>query len=240
MVNDRQGARPAFRDEAERLLAEYLRDHPDFFNRHLDLLETLRIPHPCRPAVSLIERQLLLLREQNALLRSKLQELVAVARDNDCLSKRMQCLILELIEARGLDEMLHGIQGVLRDDFSADFTAVRLGAKPLEIALIEEKDLLAPEDFALFEPILRSGRPLCGRLTTEQAQYLFHEAASQVASAALVPLRGTDWIGLLAVGSCDEGRFHPAMGTLFLSRMGELISHALQPYLRSVPGSNGA
>ncbi len=50
----------------ERRIAAYLGKHPDFFERHLDVLEQLRIPHPCRPAVSLLERQLARLREQNA------------------------------------------------------------------------------------------------------------------------------------------------------------------------------
>lgn len=217
--------------EAEQAIVRYLRAHPDFFNRHLDLLETLRIPHPCRPAVSLIERQVLQLREQNTQLQKKFQELIEIARHNGRLVTRMHRLTLVLIETQHLDEMLQGIKSVLRDEFKADFSSLRLAirAAPLDIT---EEELLSAEVEALFESILRTGRPCCGRLTHEQKTSLFNEAASHVASVALVPLRGMDWCGLLAIGSRDESRFHPGIGTLFLNCMGELISHALQPYLQ--------
>ncbi len=220
-------------DEMEQAIVEYLRAHPEFFNRHLELVETLRLPYPGRPVVSLFERQLLLLREQNAQLHSKIQALVAVARDNGRVSKHMQRLALTLIEATGLDELLQGIKSVLRDEFNADFTALRLAARPAEAILADEREFLAPAALTLFEPLLRSGKPLCGQLSGEQVRYLFSESAPRIASAALIPLEGIGWYGLLAVGSADEARFHLGMGTLFLSRMGELISHALQPYLRS-------
>lgn len=233
-MSETQQANLVISEDIERKIARYLRTYPDFFTRHLDLLEILRLPHPCHPAVSLVERQLLLLREQNAELRKKFKELVAVARDNDCLSKRMQNLALTLIEARRLDDLLQGVKSVLRDHFNADFVALRLAGCPVETdAILDEQEFVAAGSLASFEPVFRAGRPLCGNFSGEQARILFQEAAPEVASAALVPLRGIDWQGILAVGSRDARRFYPGMGTLFLSRMGELIAHALQPYLRS-------
>lgn len=216
---------------AEAAVAEYLRTHPDFFTRHLELLGILRLPHPCGSAISLIERQLLLLREHNAQLRKRLLDLVEVARYNDRLSERMQRLALGLIEAEGLDELLHTIKRVLRDEFSADFTALRLATQPAELELAGEEEFLDSADLVLFESVLKSERPVCGRLSDAQARCLFGKAASQIASAAMVPLCGSDWQGLLVIGSLDQERFQPAMGTLFLNRMGALISHALQPHL---------
>ena len=217
--------------EAEQAIVSYLRAHPDFFNRHPDLVETLRIPHPCRPAVSLLEHQVSLLWERNTQLRNKLEEWVAVARDNSHLIARLQRLILVLIEARALSEMLQGIEAVLRDEFKAEFTILRLTAGVLLPANLSREVTLTPAVQALFEPLLQAGQPLCGRLTRQRAQALFGETAARVASVALVPLQGNGWQGLLAVGSQDEERFHPAMGTSFLSCMGELISHALQTHL---------
>ena len=218
--------------EAEQAIVRYLLAHPDFFNRHPDLVETLCIPHPCRPAVSLLEHQVSLLRERNTQLRNKLEEWVAVARDNSRLIARLQRLTLVLIEARALSEMLQGIEAVLRDEFKAEFTLLRLTARVLLSANLSREVILTPAVQALFEPLLQAGRPLCGRLTRQRAQALFGEMAAQVASVALVPLQGNGWQGLLAVGSQDKERFHPTMGTSFLSCMGELISHALQTHLR--------
>ncbi len=210
----------------EQAVAEFLRAHPDFFERHLNLLADLRLPHPARSAVSLIERQVELLREQNARLHKKIADLVAVARDNDRVAHQLQRLALTLVSLREFGDKLDSIERVLQDEFNADFVALRL---PVDLPSGEER---APEEaFALFEPLLRSGRPQCGPLTAEQAQRLFDEAAAAVASAAVIPLSGQRWQGLLALGSRDPGRFHPAMGTFFLVRLGELVSHALEPHL---------
>jgi hypothetical protein len=229
-MKEQQKASQALR-EAERAIVKYLRNHPDFFNRHLDLVETLRIPHPCKPALSLLERQLLLLRQRNAQLRKKLQELMEVARDNAQVVSRLQRLVLVLIEARKLQDMLIGIKEVLRKEFNADAMVLRLAAQSVEASLPKEA-LLSPPAQRLFETLLGSEQPFCGRLTQEQMQALFDESKLCIASVALVPLRGVDWCGLLAVGSREDQRFYPGMGTLFLRAMGELISHALDIHLR--------
>jgi uncharacterized protein YigA (DUF484 family) len=44
---------------------------------------------------------------------------------------------------------------------------------------------------------------------------------------ALVPLGEKGSVGLLALGSTDRDRFHPAMSTEFLARMAELIAASL-------------
>ncbi len=216
--------------EAEQAIVRYLAAHPDFFNRHPDLVEGLRIHHPCRPAVSLLEHQVQVLRQRHAHLHNKLQELVEVARENGRLIGRLQRLTLALLDARMLPEMLRNIQLVLREEFRAEFIMLRLTAPAWQTGWDEELRLSA-KAHSLFEALLRAGRPVCGRLTREQTQVLFGGAAAEVASVALAPLQGNDWQGLLAVGSRDELRFHPGMGTLILSCMGELISHALQAYL---------
>ena len=233
-MNDRQNAL-ALDQDTEQTIAAYLRAYPDFFTRHLELLEALHIPHPCRPAQSLLERQVTLLRGQNTQLQKQLHELVEVARDNECLSKRMQSLTLGLIEATSLDEMLLTIQCVLREEFSADFIALRLAARPLQDDLMMEREFTSIRDFQTFAELLRNDRPFCGQLTAEQTLDLFDDAAPCIASVALVPLCGNDWSGLLAIGSIDQSRFHSGVGTVFLSRIGELIGHALQPYLHA-PG----
>jgi uncharacterized protein YigA (DUF484 family) len=208
----------------------YLRAHPEFFNRHLDLLDTLRIPHPCRPAVSLMERQLLRTRECNTQLQNKLTELVEVAQENGYLISRMQRLALMLIKHRELKSMLPGIKTVLRDEFNADFVTLRVTAQA--VALTEEVCLSATSQ-AMFESVIGTGRPQCGELSYEQVTNLFGEVSASIGSVALVPLWGIGWCGLLGIGSRDKQRFHPGMGMVFLKSMGELISQALQTNLSS-------
>lgn len=209
----------------------WLHNHPDFFTRHPELVESLRIPHPCRPAVSLLEYQNRLLREHIQRLHDKLMELVNIARDNDRLAGRVQRLALGLLDARGgLDELLHGVKAILRDEFKADCVALCLAVPPT-VGLSAVEELLRPEVVKLFEEVFRAGRPLCGRLSPEQAAALFSDGVCHAASAALIPLDGGQWRGLLAVGSGQADRFHPGVGTLFLERIGELVSQALQARL---------
>lgn len=217
--------------EWEEQIAAYLLDHPEFFERHLDVLQRLQLPHACGPALSLLERQARVLREQNQQLRGRLQELVQVARENDCLAERMQNLNLVLIEAQRLDELMLGIQGVLRDEFNADFTAFKLSLAVPQAGL-SERDRLSAAALEACRDVLHRRQPWCGRPTSQQTRWLFDDAAAQVASAALIPLvAGEDWQGMLAIGSRDPERFHPGAGTVFLSRIGELISHALHAHL---------
>jgi uncharacterized protein YigA (DUF484 family) len=217
--------------EPERRIAEYLLAHPDFFERHPRVLEQLRVSHPSGAAVSLIERQRDLLRAENHKLRDRLQDLVQVARDNDSLSKHMQQLNLALIEARRLDELVLGVQSVLRDEFGADFTALRLAMSSGRAGLADSDRLTIPALEAL-RPLLHGKRPWCGRLGPDQARWLFDEVASEVASTALLPLSAdADWQGVLAIGSRCPERFAPGMGTVFLSRIGELVSHAVNLHL---------
>ncbi|MGB5063828.1 MAG: DUF484 family protein, partial [Candidatus Competibacter sp.] len=166
--------------EIERIVVNWLREHPEFFIRHPDLVESLRVPHPCEPAVSLLEYQNRLLRERGQRLHDKLLELVAIARDNDRLAGRVQRLALDLLDAPDeLDGLLHRIKAVLRDEFNADCAALCL-----EAALTTGSgaaEFLRPDALALFEGLLQVGKPRCGRLRPEQAAALFGDCAPQVA-----------------------------------------------------------
>jgi uncharacterized protein YigA (DUF484 family) len=136
-----------------------------------------------------------------------------------------------LLDARGgLDELLHGIKAILRDEFKADGVALCL-AMPPTAGLSAVEEFPRSEVVALFDAVFRAGRPQCGRLHAEQAAALFGDGAALAASAALIPLGGGEWRGLLAVGSGDPKRFHPGMGTLFLERIGQLITQTLQARL---------
>ncbi|MDZ7622270.1 MAG: DUF484 family protein [Candidatus Competibacteraceae bacterium] len=213
-------------------MVAWLRDHPEFFTRHPDLVESLRIPHPCRPAVSLLEYQNRLLRERSQRLHDKLLELVAIARDNDRLAERVQRLALGLLDARGgLDELLHGVKAILRDEFRADCVALCLAAPPT-VGLSAVEEFLRPDVFILFEDVFRAGRPRCGRLSPEQAAALFADGPCRAALGGADSAGWSEaWRGLLAVGSGDAGRFHSGVGTLFLERIGELVSQTLRARL---------
>lgn len=225
----------------EKRVIEYLRSHPDFFAHHVQLLAELTVPHASGEAVSLIERQVSVLRDQNRQLRRELMDLVQVARDNDRLNDRVRRLTLGLMQAQGMHRILQALHASLGSDFDADAVALCLFAPmadgPPEGDHGVELQVLSPDDESLvaFKSVIEEGKPVCGRLRPVQVHTLFPDAASEVSSLAVIPLtlEGSPCLGLLAVGSFEAERFHPAMGTLFLSHIGAITTQALMPCLVS-------
>ena len=86
-------------------VAEYLRTHPEFFESQTELLADLRLPHESGKAISLLERQVVILRERGQEARQKLGSLLANARDNDQLFDVTRDLVLSLLRARDATEV---------------------------------------------------------------------------------------------------------------------------------------
>ena len=214
-------------------VAEYLQTHPDFFERNGALLAKLRLPHlrDTASTVSLVERQVEVLRERNQSLERKLKDLVDVARANDALAERIHRFTQRLIRAHTLTETVAAIETSLREDFDARNSVLVLftaAAGPLEAAgrFLRAADA-DDADMKSFESLLASGKPRCGQIRDAQRDYLFGKDSVEVGSVALTPLGLKGALGLLAIGASDADRFHPGMSTEFLSRIGELATYAL-------------
>ena len=211
----------------ESILAEYLATHPDFFQRHPELLETLQVPHGTGTA-SLIERQVAVLREKSRDLEEQLNGLIRTARGNEQIVTRLQRFTLELMRADGIDDVIATCHEILRDDFNADYVTLRIIGGDDTMHFVSADNQILEHFDSLFD----SKRPICGRLKEEQQTFLFKKHADKIQSVALIPLFGADKIGLLALGSQNETRFHPGMGTVFISHLGELISTSLKHHLK--------
>src|SRR6202171_826112 len=215
-------------------VAEYLQTYPDFFERNSPLLIKCRLPHvrDVGATVSLVERQVEVLRERNQSLERKLKELVDVARANDTLADRIHRLSQRLIRARTLPETISAVETSLREDFDAMHSVLVLfldQTPSLEAAagrFLRSAKPGAP-DVKTFESLLQSGKPRCGQIRDAQRDYLFGKDSVEIGSVALTPLGPKGALGILAIGASDAERFHPAMSTEFLSRIGELVTYAL-------------
>lgn len=238
----RGSAAPAL-DEAA--ITAYLESHTDFFERHPNALARLKLPHARGAAVSLIERQVEVLRDKRAGMEEKLNEFVRVARANDQLADKIHRFTRRLLRAKTLAATLGEIEASLREDFDA-FNSRLVLIGPVEAALTQGglERFLRPvpgDDATLrsFDSLFESAKPRCGQVRDSQREFLFGSDAGGIASVALVPLLQTGAagtvtpVGLLAVGSNDPARFHPGMSTEFLARMGDLIADAVQRFARA-------
>ena len=205
-------------------VAQFLRSHPQFFDQHPQLLESIFVPHPHGGrAIPLTERQLLGLREKVRLLEVKLSELIQFGEDNDAIGEKVHRLSLALLGARDFASTAHALYFHLREDFAVPHVALRIWGKSLLDGTLEG----SPVEAELRDKAENMGAPQCGAAAGNPFVPWFREAEEHVRSIALVPLGQTRAIGLLALGSEDPKRFYAEMGTLYLRRIGELTAGAL-------------
>ena len=229
--------KPEFIEEeiSEQAVKEYLEANPDFFEHHSALLDSLELPHAAGGAVSLVERQISMLRQKELKMQRQLKELIDVARDNDVLSSKIHELTLQLLAARDLQSSIKAIEEAMRSGFGADQSVlVHFGDPALFDDIVAGRffRVLQREDATLkpFETFLNGSAPRCGQVRDSQRDFLFHGDADEVGSMALVPLGDKARIGFLAIGSADADRFHPGMSIDFLARVGDLVAGALKRY----------
>ena len=217
----------------EERIERYLSLNPDFFERHQPLLARMRLPHMrTGSTVSLVERQVEVLREQKTEADRRLAEFIAVARANDTLAERIHRFTRRMLRAPNPVAAIGTLEASLREDFDAFHSVLVLTTPIASLANVEAEPFLrklAADDANIrtFEALLATGKPRCGQVRDTQRDFLFGPESASIGSVALVPLGENGTLGLLALGSAERERFHPGMSTEFLKRMGELITDAL-------------
>lgn len=213
-------------------VAMYLQAKPHFFQQHEYLLENLTIPHSnTGVAVSLIERQVSLLRNQKNELDTQLKTLIQAARNNEQIINRMQRFTLDIIHAHSIDDIIMLCQEEMQTHFNADYVGIKLIGDQGDDAIFVANDAM---ELQSFEQLFRNRKPLCGRITHKQRQLMFPNHIDDIHSAVLAPLQNTANIGIIALGSNDESRFQASMGTLFIAHLAEIITAALSKHLKEL------
>ena len=205
-------------------VAQFLKSNPGFFDQHSDLLETIYVPHPHGGrAIPLSERQLVPLRKKNRLIESKLGELIQFAEKNDAISEKVHRLSVALLGARDFAGVAHALYFHLREDFAVPHVALRVWGRSLLEGTLEGSAVSDPQRSSAES----MGAPQCGTAADSAFADWFRDAREHVRSQALIPLGATSIFGLLALGSEDPKRFYAEMGTLYLRRIGEIVTAAL-------------
>lgn len=217
----------------EETVHDYLLHNPDFFDRHADLLSTIRLPHSSGAAVSLVERQVSVLRQKDLKHERKLKELLEVARANDALAEKIHRLTLKLLATSELAGTLEVVENALRTDFGADESVLVLFGDSEDFDAVKAGRFFKPaphddDGLKAFDTFLQGSGPRCGQIRDAQRDYLFGKETDEIGSTALIPLGSRSDIGFLAIGSADSERFHPGMSMDFLSRLGQLVAEALK------------
>jgi uncharacterized protein len=208
-------------------VAQFLQENPAFFDEHAELLADIQVQHPHGThAISLSDRQVMSLREKNRALETKLSELIRFGEENDAVSEKVHRLSVAMLSAAGLATLLSTIYFNLREDFAVPHAALRvwLGAA--------DHPEFSPVSDAIEAFASELDHPYCGPNSGFEAVAWLGEAAPHVRSVSFMPLRDKgETFGLLMLASEDPQRFYPEMGTVYLSRIGELVSAALMRFV---------
>jgi len=220
---------------SERAIHDYLAAHPDFFENHANLLNSLQLPHATGGAVSLVERQVSVLRQKDIKLEKQLKDLIEVARANDLLAAKIHELTMQLLATTDLKTTIIALEEGMRSGFGADHTVLVVFGDPDAFGDIDAGRFFRvtekkSESLNPFKTFLSTNSARCGQIRDAQRDFLFQEDAAEIGSAALVPLNNGTEIGFLAIGSADANHFHPGMSIDFLTRLGDLVAGALRRY----------
>jgi uncharacterized protein YigA (DUF484 family) len=217
-------------------VAGYLRQHPDFFLKHEDLLLELHIPHESGRAVSLLERQVAVYRQRQSAMDEQFSDIISNAKLNDALFEKTRLVILDLLHCRTLAQLFDTVAERIRNDFDAS-------AATLAFITNDRSDgsltTLAPSAVqTAFGEFHAKQRTWCGNLNGVQQSLLFPRQPTPIVSAAIVPLhlpqsstfRQAYGQPLLLIGSTEVNHFNASLDTLFLDFIGEVLAVHLQSF----------
>ncbi len=201
---------------------DYLQAHPDLFERYPDCLVSLKLAHPSGTAVSLIERQVSVLRERNTELRNKLSELLGNARENDRLYQHTKRLVLALLECDELGDLVDAIHYSFDKEFGVQFTQILLVGAPQPISNV--KFVNENELYRHLGDEVKRPKCLMGNTSESVKRFVFGRNAEKVGSCALAVLSFGNPVGVIAIGNEDPDYYRTHSGNLFLNHLSEVVA----------------
>ncbi len=217
---------------SEQDVAAYLVRHPDFFRQHSGILADMSLPHNSGNAVSLVERQVAILRDRSMQTRHKLGELIEAAKDNDALFNTTQSLVIELLQADSLNSVFEIIEQRLTQQFGVESYSILFisddqasDASGLAPRFIKSKT--GAEQY--IAGIIDNSQSLCGTLRDGEADFIFADAQRKIGSVAIAcrktsATESDSSLIMLAVAHHDPSHYNSETGTLFLDYLCDILS----------------
>ncbi len=211
-------------------VAAYLSENPDFFLSQQELLADLTLPHESGKAVSLLERQVTLLRDRNYTIREQLGNLLENASKNDQIFEITRNLVLALLRAKSIEELVGAVRKTFIAQENIDACELILASCYGTSSGVNMKSEL---DFSvLFADVFRLEHTHCGKPIKSQLECLFGDLAESVKSTALCPIMMNGrQLGILAIASRERHYFNVNLDTLFLDFIGNVIAVILEGHL---------
>lgn len=228
-------AKPQAGELNDAAVAAYLEKHPGFFEGRDSLLLKLTLPHAHSTnngeAVSLVERQVSLLRDRNLESRRHLEELIESAKRNDAIFTKCQRLILSLLSAKDSTSFFKALEQGFKREFKSDAYSLIIFSEYANQINHFTSSISTASASQHIGGLMASKEPFLGVLRPGEQEFLFGNASSNVKSAAVLGLKGKRQFALLAIGNTDPNYFRPGMGTLFIGFIADVLARLLPRYV---------
>ena len=212
---------------------DYLTGHPNFFEENPDILEAINVSHDSGKAISLVERQITIMRDKNKAISAQVEHLIETAKNNDQLLAKTNQLVLKLIQAEDLNSLIQVLDTSLKNDFNTEFYSLTLIDKGF-YASKTLANLVSEEDAkSKISSLLSAQKAVSGVLREEQINFLFEQTANSVASVIALPLNSSEPLGILALGSSDADFYTHDIGTVFIDYIGALLNELIPSHFNS-------
>ncbi|GLS82248.1 DUF484 family protein [Paraferrimonas haliotis] len=199
----------------EHIVRDYLLANPDFFAHHPELLLSMRLTHPEKGSISLMERQQETMRHRMRQLEEEITNLMTVANHNEHIFRFNSQLCLQLLRCETRKSFITLMQHSLKQEFAI---------RRVEIVEIDSDNFNAQK---VYQKRLLTGQYF-GRLSDAENQCLF---SAPVGSVALLKLDFSDTQAILAFAHDDPAHFHSRMDSLLLEQLRQQVNY-LYPSLR--------
>ena len=220
-MNDKKKHNPSAKE-----VADYLILNPNFFKENPEVLNSIEIVHESGAAVSLIQRQVELLRTDYNSTTDRLMELLANAKNNDDIFILTKKLILDLIEARNIEEITFTVEERFKKDFGADKSRLIFFTESNK-SIPKGRIKNPAESVDILADLMKPSELFCGEVNQEITKFIFNDETT-IKEVALIPLTTNSLKGMIALGSAQQGKYTENKDTLFLEFVSEVVSKLIE------------
>ena len=211
-------------------VAEYLILNPEFLVDNAEVLSSLKVVHDSGAAVSLIQKQIEILRENYNTTSNSLLNFLEEAKNNEKIFSLTKRLTLDLINTSRIEEVVSITEKAFKKDFQATdckFIFLEENKKSLPKRRVKDPD----KSKYILGDLIKENKTYQGALQQDQSNFIFNKS-QKIVEVILTPLSCPVVKGYLALGSDKMGKYDESKDSLFLDFIAEVVSILINKHLQ--------
>ena len=213
------------------IVRDFLRKHPDFLEQNPDILEAINVSHNSGKAISLVERQVAVMRDRNKEMSRRLEQMLSSANENALLLEKTNRLVINLLGAKNLKELVETLYNSLDQDFSTEFYSLTIITDHVIAPKSEANVISTQQAKDTIGAILLANKAVCGVISDKETELLFEN--STIGSVVALPFCSQSTQAVIALGNSDPTYYSRDIGTVFIDYIGDLLTELLHRHINT-------